>query len=114
MKTSNQNKDIDYSDKWLNIARETVLKNIDVKKYAVFLFGSMVKDPLKAYDMDIGILGVEKVPFEITENIKDALDESIVPYRYDIVDFKDSKESFRKSAFKDIKIWNKPDYIKLK
>lgn len=104
----------EYSIKWLNLAKEIVLKNIDKDKYAVFLFGSMVRDPEKAYDMDIGILGNEKVPFELIEDIKDDLDESIVPYRYDITDFKDSDETFRKFAFREIKIWNKPDYIELR
>lgn len=109
-----QKNEIEYYEKWLSIAREIVLKNIDKDKYAAFLYGSMVSDPLKAYDMDIGIYGSDKVPFEVVENIKDELDESIVPFRYDIVDFKNADESFKKFALKDIKIWNKPDYIKLK
>ncbi len=109
-----QKTEIEYYTKWLNIAREVVLKKIDKSKYAVFLYGSMVNDPLNAYDMDIGIFGSEKVPFETIEDIKDGLDESIVPFRYDIVDFKDTDEEFRNFAYENIKIWNKPDYIALK
>jgi hypothetical protein len=74
----------------------------------------MVNDPLKAYDMDIGIMGNEKVTFDTMENIKEELDESIVPFRYDIVDFKDADENFKNFALKEIQIWNKPDYIEIK
>lgn len=114
MAVNTQISDIEYYNKWLNIAREIVLKNIDKNKYAAFLYGSMVNDPMNAYDMDIGLLGLEKVSFDIIENIKDELDESIVPFRYDIVDFKFSDAKFKKFALKEIKIWNKPDYIELK
>lgn len=106
--------DIEYYNKWLNLAREIVLSKIDIDKYAVFLYGSMVNDPLKAYDMDIGIIGKEKVSFDTIENIKEGLDESIVPFRYDIIDFIDADEEFKKYALMEIRIWNKPDYIELK
>lgn len=106
--------EIEYYNKWLELAKDIVLKNIDKDKYAVFLYGSMVTDPLKAYDMDIGILGNEKVSFDMMENIKEGLDESAVPFRYDIVDFIYADEEFKSFALKEIKIWNKPDYIELK
>ncbi len=109
-----QKTEIEYYTKWLNLAREIVLRNIDKSKYAVFLYGSMVSNPLNAYDMDIGIMGKENISFETIEDIKEELDNSIVPFRYDIVDFKDTDEEFKKFAYREIEIWNKPDYIELK
>lgn len=56
----------------------------------------------------------KKVSFDTIENIKEGLDESIVPFRYDIIDFIDADEEFKKYALREIRIWNKPDYIELK
>lgn len=114
MDLSTQTQKLEYYNKWLGIAKEIVLKNIDKNKYAAFLYGSMVYDPMNAYDMDIGILGSEKVPDESIRNIKDELEESIVPFRFDLTDFKDTDDEFRKFALEDIKVWNQPDSIKLR
>jgi hypothetical protein len=110
----NPARELEYYNKWLNLAREIVLKNIDRSKYAVFLYGSMVSDPLNAYDMDIGFLGQEKLPVETRISIEEELRESIVPFRFDLVDFKDTEEQFRNIAFKEVKVWNKPDHITLR
>ncbi|MBZ0202194.1 MAG: hypothetical protein IT281_05310 [Ignavibacteria bacterium] len=106
--------ELEYHNKWLAIAKEIVLKNTDRSKFAVFLYGSMVIEPMEAYDMDIGFLGDENVPLDSMENIREQLDESIVPFRYDLIDFKDADETFKKFALNEIEIWNKPDYIELK
>lgn len=109
----NPARELEYYNKWLVIAREIVLNNIDRNKFAVFLYGSMVNDPLNAYDMDIGFLGEEKLPVEARMNIEEELRESIVPFRFDLVDFKDTEAGFRKFAFREVKIWNKPNHIEL-
>lgn len=109
----NPARELEYYNKWLVIAREIVLKNIDRDKFAVFLYGSMVNDPLNAYDMDIGFLGDDKLPTEVKLNIESELRESIVPFRFDLVDFKDSEAGFRKFALREVKIWNKPSHIEL-
>ena len=105
---------IEYYQKWLSITREIVLKNIDTDKYAAFLYGSMVRDPLNAYDMDIGFLGETDLPGGVKKRIIEDLEESIVPFRFDLVDFRKTSEEFRKFAIGDITIWNKPNYIKLR
>jgi hypothetical protein len=74
----------------------------------------MVFDPLNAYDMDIGIMGETNVPRDVFTHISEELEESIVPFRFDLVDFKGTDETFRKFALQDVIIWNKPDYIELK
>lgn len=74
----------------------------------------MVRDPEKAYDMDIGISGNEKVSFELIEDIKDDLDESIVPYRHNITDFYNADKEFRKFALSNIQIWNESDLVEIK
>lgn len=112
--TNSEDIKLKYYHKWLSIAKEIVLKNIDKEKFAAFLYGSMVYDPVHAYDMDIGFLGNEKIPYKILGTVREELEESIVPFRFDLVDFKDTDAEFRKFAFQDIVIWNKPDYIELK
>jgi len=101
-------------ERYMQLVKEITLKNLDETKYAVFLFGSRTRkhDP-KASDVDIGILGKEPVLISKICELKDAIEESIVPYNVDFVDFYGADERFKKTALKQIEIWNQPKSIKL-
>ena len=100
-----------YRKKWLGELREMLFKNIDTSKYAIFLFGSAVNNLVKAHDIDIGILGNEKLPIRTESDIYYIIEESIIPMKVDIVDFAVVSDDFRKTAFSEIEIWNKPQNI---
>jgi predicted nucleotidyltransferase len=92
---------------YLKITQQIILKHIDTKNYSVFLFGSRACGNAKSYsDIDIGISGNKALSSIIKANIENELDESIVPYKVDIVDFLRVSEDFKKYAFKKIVKWN--------
>ncbi|MBX7046952.1 MAG: nucleotidyltransferase domain-containing protein [Ignavibacteria bacterium] len=104
----------EYIDEWFNELKRIVLSNIDTDKYAVFLFGSAVDRDYPFGDVDIGILGEEPVPLRKLADISFELEESIVPFRHDFVDFSDVDKRFKDKVFSNkIEIWNKPKNIEI-
>jgi uncharacterized protein len=98
---------------WLGQLKKLVLKNIDKENYAIFLFGSAVNDLLRANDIDIGILGKKVLPDNIKNRIIEEVEESVIPYKVDIVDFHDTGRKFKKFSLNNIKVWNQPKNISL-
>ena len=97
---------MNYEKKYIDIVRNIVLSHIDPSEHFVFLFGSRVKRTNKKYaDVDIGILGNKPIG-KIYYKIINDLEESIVPYKVDIIDFSLVDEKFKKKAMGKIEIWN--------
>ena len=95
-------------DKYLNIAKKIILSHIDCDEINVFLFGSRVMDDSRrGSDIDIGFLGNEAINHRIFRKIADDLEESVVPYHFDLVDFSRVDKSFKIVALQKITIWNK-------
>ncbi len=94
---------IDY----LQLTQQIVLKHIDSKMYKVFLFGSRACGNAKHYsDIDIGVIGNTKLSSIIKSEIETELEESIVPFKVDIVDFYAVSAEFKKYALEKIIQWN--------
>ena len=75
-------------DKYQELAKKIILSEIDRENYAVFLFGSRAAGKTsRSADLDIGILGTEKLPLETLFALRNAVEASLVPYGLDIVDF---------------------------
>ena len=101
--------------KYLTIAKDIVMKHIPQDQYAVFLFGSRAEGKEKrTSDIDIGIIGNNEFPIMNKSDLEDELEESIIPYKVDIVDFKKVSDDFKKIALKHIQIWNCPKAIEIK
>jgi predicted nucleotidyltransferase len=97
-------------DKYVALCRQIVMDQLNPDKYLVFLFGSRVHGLHRRFaDIDIGIQGKEPVPAAIIENMREAIDDSIVPYPVDIVDFYRVSPEFKKVAMQNIEIWNQPE-----
>lgn len=94
---------------YVAICQELVLKRVDRDKYAVFLFGSRARNThFPKSDIDVGLWGREKVDALTMLDLQDVFDESIIPYKVDLVDFSYTDESFRRVALKNIVVWNNP------
>ena len=94
--------EIDY----IAITRQIVLKHIDTSQYRVFLFGSRACGNFRHNsDIDVGIWGKERIPLTAKLAIEEELEESIVPYKVDIVDFSLVDETFKKFALEKIVEW---------
>lgn len=82
---------------------EIVGRHLDLKEYKVFFFGSRVRgDNFPRADIDIGIKGPKTVSLEIAFGIKEELENLPTLYKFDVVDFKDVSEKFKKIALKNI------------
>ncbi len=99
---------------YLTIVRQIVLKHVPQDEFAVFLFGSRAAGNAKALsDIDVGILGMKPLPSVITADLEFDLDESIVPFKIDLIDFYHVDEAFKAEALSSVQIWNCPKSIKL-
>ena len=99
---------------YIDIVKQIVLKHIPKDNFAVFLFGSRAVGNAKPLsDIDIGILGLEPLPIIIKADLETALEESIVPYKIDLIDFYQVDKDFKKEALNTIQIWNCPKNISL-
>ena len=94
---------------YIDIVKQIVLKHIPKDNFAVFLFGSRAVGNAKPLsDIDIGILGLEPLPTIIKVDLESDLEESIVPYKIDLIDFYQVDKDFKKEALNTIQIWNCP------
>ena len=99
---------------YIDIVKQIVLKHIPKDNFAVFLFGSRaVGNDKPLSDIDIGILGTEPLPTLIKADLESDLEESIVPYKIDLIDFYKVDKDFKKEALNTIQIWNCPKNISL-
>jgi predicted nucleotidyltransferase len=97
-------------NEWLGKMRDIVLKHIDTERFAVFVYGSRAANTaVRSSDIDIGILGESKVPAEILARIQNEIDESDIPFHYDLVDFSRVDESFKSIALQHIIPWTQPN-----
>ena len=63
----------------------------------VLAFGSRVTGNAKQFsDLDLAILGEEPIPAAALASLGDALDESNLPFKVDIVDWATTNDSFRR------------------
>ncbi len=99
---------------YIDVVKQIVLKHIPKDNFAVFLFGSRAVGNAKPLsDVDIGILGLDPLPTIIKADLESDLEESIVPYKIDLIDFYQVDKDFKKEALNTIQIWNCPKNIKL-
>lgn len=72
-----------------------------IKKYAydcdVLVFGSRYKNQQKIYsDLDLAFDCGSVISFKRLQEITEAFQESLLPYRVDIIDYRSISEEFRK------------------
>jgi predicted nucleotidyltransferase len=99
---------------YLDIVKQIVLLHVPNDAFALFLFGSRAVGNAKLLSgIDIGILGTEPLPMMVKAHLDAELEESIVPFKIDLIDFYQVDNDFKKEALKKILIWNCPKNIKL-
>ncbi len=76
--------------------KKIIFQFLDPRKYKVFIFGSRaVGGERKFSDIDIGIEGKHSLDNYMISQLKEAFEESNIPYTVDIVDFSDITDQFR-------------------
>jgi uncharacterized protein len=98
-----------YEEQLKNI----VLSHINLNDCLVFLFGSRAKlNHRQMADFDIGLYSHHSL-HTIIPKIREEIEESMIPFPIDLVDFRNVDINFKKQALKDVKIWNQPKSITL-
>lgn len=78
-------------------------KYISLKEYKIFFFGSRVRgDSFLTSDIDIGIIGKKPLSPAMMFKVKEELERLPLLYDFDVIDFSDVSEDFRKKAMKRI------------
>ena len=98
---------VEFEQKYERMVKKKILDLFRNTNAIIFLFGSRSKgDYKKGSDYDIG---VEAVNYETFRKLKIQFDifweESIIPYKVDIVYFDHVSSSFKKEAKKNIVLW---------
>lgn len=94
------------NSKSTKIIKQIIYKYLPKNAYEVFIFGSRATGTSRKFsDIDLGINGPKALSAEEYVLIKSAFDESDLPYRVDLVDFKNVSDKFKQiSLSKIIKI----------
>ena len=98
---------------YIDIVKQIVLKHVPKNEFAVFLFGSRAASNSNSLsDIDVGIMGTKPLPTLIMADLDSDLEESIVPFKIDLIDFYQVDQAFKNEALSTIQIWNCPKNIK--
>lgn len=82
--------------------RRVVLAGLGSHRAKVFLFGSRaVGGAREGSDIDVAILPLEPLPIETLADIREALEESTVPYRVDLVDLQFAPSTLRDRVLRE-------------
>lgn len=85
-----------------------IFKYLSPDRYRVFLFGSRASGKSSPWsDYDVGVLGKEKISLTTLALIDEELENSSLPYRVEVVDFKRAGEKFARAALRETKLWSK-------
>lgn len=82
-------------------------KYVDLETHRVFFFGSRVTGKGdERSDIDVGIEGPKKIPFESLAKIESEVDGLPMLYKIDVVDFKSTSDKFKKVSNEAIELIN--------
>lgn len=82
-----------------------IIRNHLSDDYKIYLFGSWAKgDAIETSDIDIGILGKEKIIWDLMVKILEEIRTISTLRKIDIVDFNLVEENFKNNALKNAKL----------
>jgi hypothetical protein len=94
------------ADTALEEVRRIVTERLKGRDAMVVLFGSRASNSASvASDIDVAVLPRTPLPTGLLSRIREALEESQVPYRVDVVDLSSVDPAFRKRVLETGVIW---------
>lgn len=91
----------------LEEVRAIVLNGLRDVEARVFLFGSHAKGKARrASDIDVAILAPRDLPPGLLSEIREALEESAVPYQVDLVDLAQADRALMERVMQEGVPWN--------
>ncbi len=89
------------------LAKEIVLRELKDSDCKIFLFGSRAtKENHRFSDMDIGVVPCEKFNPKLLFELIKKLNDSVIPFKVDIVNFDNVSIKFKEEALKNVIEWN--------
>ncbi len=86
--------------------RRTVVGALGGRRARVYLFGSWASGTeRRASDIDLAIEAPAPLPATLLAKLREAIEESHVPYRVDVVDLAEVEPSFRARALREGMLW---------
>lgn len=88
-------------------AMRIAARELGAQPARIYLFGSRARgDAARASDIDIAILPEAPLEPGTLERLRDALEESTIPYEVEVVDLSSVDESFRRKVLAEAIPWN--------
>jgi len=99
--------DPDFNIKCLNIVKNELLELTKENNCQIFLFGSRARfQGRRSSDIDVGIKNLDSDTFrKVKISLENFWEESIVPYKIDLVNFDKVSSEFYTEAIKDTILW---------
>ncbi len=95
------------SSAYLQQAKHIVTQQLAKHRVDAYLFGSRAKGTATRYsDIDIALLPKAPIPAILASDLKEALEESTIPYYVDVVDLSTVSENFRKKVLQEGILWH--------
>lgn len=93
----------------LKRVRQLVLDGLGNYPAKVYLFGSRATGHARrASDIDVAVWSLVELPVGTLALIREALEESLVPFNVDLVDLRDTDEGFRARVVAEGIAWHEP------
>ena len=90
----------------LEQVRRTVLNGLRGTPAKVFLFGSQARQEARSSsDIDVAVLAETPVPPAVLARIRQALEESVIPYEVDLVDLSRAEPRFVAAVLSEAIPW---------
>jgi len=91
-----------------SLAKKIVLEELNDSDCKIFLFGSRAsKENHRFSDMDIGIIPEKFFNEKIIFLLSEKLNQSVIPFKVDVVNFANVSLKFKEEALKQIIHWKK-------
>jgi predicted nucleotidyltransferase len=91
----------------LDQVRAVVTRALGGRRATVYLFGSWATGRRhRASDIDIAIEAAEPLAPGLMARLREALEESTIPYRVDVVDLADADPAFREQVRREGVVWS--------
>ena len=90
----------------LNHVKSLVQKGLEGHDVKVILFGSHATGKAgRTSDIDVAVLPVGRLPVGLLSRIREALQESHVPFNVELVDLSQTDEAFKKRVLEEGIVW---------
>jgi len=97
---------MENEDKYIIRVRKLILdylKDYDIK---VLYYGSRARgDYRNTSDVDIGLIPGKDFKLHIISLLREALEESTIPYKVDVINLNNTRQEFQAEILKDAIIW---------